>query len=80
MPRTALYKPPYLRGQIVAASPTLTAAREELRLAERELELWESAFDRQREGNPDEYHVEIRVAEDRLRAARISENRLTAPL
>jgi hypothetical protein len=45
---------------------------------QRELERWETAFDQHREGDPDEYHVEIRVAEERLRSARIREKRLIA--
>jgi hypothetical protein len=70
--------PRYLRGETIAPTPALTAAREEIRLAKRELERWETAFDQHREGDPDEYHVEIRVAEGRLRSARIREKRLIA--
>jgi hypothetical protein len=74
-----LAMPAYLRGETAAPTPAITAAREEIRVAERELERWETAFDQHRVGNPDEYHVEIRVAEERLRSARIREKRLIAP-
>jgi hypothetical protein len=74
-----LAMPLYLRGETAAPTPAHTAAREEIRLAELELERWETAFDQHRGGNPDEYHVEIRVAEERLRSARIHEKRLIVP-
>jgi hypothetical protein len=62
-------RPPYLRGESVGLPYLSTAAREEVRLAQEELGKWQDAFDGHRQGDPDEYRMEIRTAEKRLRSA-----------
>jgi hypothetical protein len=68
-------RPPYLTGETAVSVRAHAGAREEIRLAEQELERWEAAFDRNGGEDPDEYRAEIRLAEARLRSAWIGEER-----
>ena len=65
-------RPPYLSGQVVGHTNISAAAFEEVRLALQELSRWEGAYDGNKTGDPDEYLVEIRLAEKRLRNALLS--------
>jgi len=56
-------------GAEPAKSP-LAAAQRELRLAKRDLERWQSAYDGYRGDDPQKFHSEIREAEQRIAAAR----------
>jgi hypothetical protein len=70
--RTIKSRPPYLSGQVVEIASISTAAREKVRLAQEELNGWEGAYDSNSTGHPDKYCAEIRLAEERLRAALLS--------
>jgi hypothetical protein len=56
-------------GTQPAKSP-LATAQQELRLAKRDLERWQSAYDGYRGDDPQKFHREIREAEQRIDAAR----------
>ena len=70
--RTIASRPPYLSGQAVGIKSVSTAAREQVRLAQQELKGLEGAYDSNSTGHPDKYCAEIRLAEERLRAALLS--------
>jgi hypothetical protein len=70
--RTIASRPPYLSGQVVGIASISTAAREQVRLAQQELKGWEGAYDSNSTGHPDKYCAEIRLAEERLRTALLS--------
>jgi hypothetical protein len=55
-----------------AAPPksSLAAAQQQLRLAKRDLEQWQSAYDGYSGDDPQKFHREIREAEQRITAAR----------
>ena len=63
---------PYLSGQAVGLTSISMAAREAVRLARQELTGWEGAYDSNSTGHPDKYRAEIRLSEERLRAALLS--------
>jgi hypothetical protein len=67
--RSASGRPPYLSGERDGVIRLSTAKREEVRLAQQELDRWQDAFDQNGHGDPDKYHIEIRLAERRLRSA-----------
>jgi|EndMetStandDraft_4_1072995.scaffolds.fasta_scaffold1088400_1 hypothetical protein len=68
--KSASGKPPFLSGERDGAVIRLsTAKREEVRLAQQELDRWQDAFDQNCQGDPDKYHNEIRLAERRLHSA-----------
>jgi predicted nucleic acid-binding Zn-ribbon protein len=52
------------------ANSSLAAAQRELRLAKRDLERWQSAYDDYRGDDPQKFHHEIREAERRIATAR----------
>jgi hypothetical protein len=63
-------RPPYLRGEPDGTIRPSAARREEVRLAQENLDRWQDAFDQNCLGyDPNKYHAEIRVAERRLRLA-----------
>jgi hypothetical protein len=72
--RSAGNRPPYLSGEENGVIRLSTTKREEVRLAQEELDRWQDAFDRNDRGDPDRYHTEIRFAERRLRSAISSAN------
>jgi predicted nucleic acid-binding Zn-ribbon protein len=60
----------FLMNEANPAGPSLAKAQEEVRLARRELERWQAAYDRYQGDDSRRFHSEIRAAEQRLHAAR----------